>query len=191
MNLSETHQLLKAMAFAADKHRFQTRKDKAGTPYINHPISVALTLMEIGNENDTDLLVAAVLHDTIEDTDTNPEEIQKNFGTNVLNIVLEVSDDKNLSKEERKRQQVLQASKKSSAARKLKLADKICNVTDIIHHPPGNWTIERKLNYLLWAEQVLAGLKGVNPILEDHLSQIIHEGREIFKSQSNCLPMEN
>lgn len=191
MKLPETHQLLKAMAFAADKHRFQTRKDTAGTPYINHPISVALTLMEIGNENDTDLLVAAVLHDTIEDTNTNPEEIQENFGLNVLNIVLEVTDDKNLPKEERKRQQVVQASKKSSAARKLKLADKICNVTDIIHHPPGNWTIERKLNYLLWAEQVLAGLKGVNPMLEDRLSQIIREGREIFKSQSSCLSMEN
>ena len=183
MNITETHQLLKAMSFAADKHRFQTRKDSAGTPYINHPINVALTLMEVGKEYDTELLVAAVLHDTIEDTATLPEEILKSFGKNVLDIVMEVTDDKNLPREERKRLQVIYASKKSTSAKKLKLADKICNVTDIIHHPPGNWTIERRLDYLTWAEQVLQGLKGSNPMLEDRLAAIIREGRAKFEVQ--------
>lgn len=174
---SETKKLLKAMSFAAEKHRTQTRKDAAGTPYINHPINVALTLMEVGREYDPDLLVAAVLHDTIEDTETYPEEIQNEFGKSVLDIVLEVTDDKSLSKEERKRLQVTQASKKSNAARKLKLADKICNVNDIIHHPPGDWSTERRLKYLAWAEEVLQGLKGTNPQLEQRLNEVIQEGR--------------
>jgi guanosine-3',5'-bis(diphosphate) 3'-pyrophosphohydrolase len=183
MNLSETHLLLKAISFAADKHRFQTRKDSAGTPYINHPIEVALTLIQLGHEEDLDLLVAAILHDTIEDTETKPNEIQLHFGKQVLEIVLEVTDDKNLSKEERKRLQVAHASEKSLLARKLKLADKICNVNDIIHHPPGNWTTERKLSYLTWAEDVLKGLKGANPALEDRLAKLIAEGRIYFGSK--------
>jgi guanosine-3',5'-bis(diphosphate) 3'-pyrophosphohydrolase len=180
MNLLEAKTVLRALAFAADKHRFQKRKDTAGTPYINHPINVALTLMEIGGETNEDLLVAAILHDTIEDTQTIPEEIEQQFGQTVLDIVLEVTDDKSLPKEERKKLQVLNASKKSEQARKLKLADKICNVTDIIHHPPGNWTPERKLQYLDWAEQVLHGLVGTNPLLENKLREQIQIGRNAF-----------
>lgn len=179
MNLFEKHQLLKAISFAAEKHRYQKRKDSEGTPYINHPINVALTLAD-GGEQDTTLLVAAVLHDTIEDTQTSAEEIQKEFGQDVLNIVLEVTDDKSLTKEERKRMQVLHAPKKSIAAKKLKLADKICNVNDIMHHPPQNWTRERKLNYLEWAEQVLHGLAGANPTLENRLKEMIQLGRNRF-----------
>ena len=184
MNLLETQNLLKALAFAADKHRFQKRKDEAGTPYINHPIHVALTLAEIGEETNQELLIAAILHDTIEDTETSPSEIADHFGNAVLNIVLEVTDDKSLPKEERKRLQVVHAAKKSELARKLKLADKICNVHDIIHHPPGRWTIERKLQYLSWAEDVLKGLKGSNQKLEIKLQELITNGREIFSSQS-------
>jgi guanosine-3',5'-bis(diphosphate) 3'-pyrophosphohydrolase len=178
MNNSENLQLLKAMSFAAYKHRFQRRKDTEETPYINHPIRVALTLAETGGETNIDLLVAAVLHDTIEDTQTTPSEIEKQFGTAVLNLVLEVTDDKNLPKEERKKMQVLHALHKSPLAKKLKLADKICNVYDILHHPPGNWSVERKLNYLTWAENVLEGLNGANPLLEEHLAELIRKGRE-------------
>ena len=178
--ISETQRLLVATAFAAEKHRSQTRKDADKTPYINHPIKVALTLMEIGNERDPDLLVAAILHDTIEDTETHPDEILEKFGTRVLDIVLEVTDDKTLTKEERKRLQVSHASKKSLLARKLKLADKICNVDDIINRPPTNWTVERKLQYLKWAEDVLAGLRGVNSGMEAKLEELISNGRSIF-----------
>jgi guanosine-3',5'-bis(diphosphate) 3'-pyrophosphohydrolase len=180
MKTFESKILLKAMAFAADKHRFQKRKDTEGTPYINHPINVALTLSELGGETDLDLLVAAVLHDTIEDTQTTPEEIRQQFGQIVLDIVMEVTDDKSLPKEERKKLQVLNASKKSEPARKLKLADKICNVTDIILHPPNNWSVERKLHYLEWAEQVLAGLTGTSAILESKLTDQIRLGRKVF-----------
>ena len=180
MDLKKTKTLLKALAFAADKHRFQKRKDAQETPYINHPINVALTLMDIGGETNEDLIVAAILHDTIEDTETSPAEIREHFGQSVLDIVLEVTDDKSLPKEERKRLQVLNASRKSEQARKLKLADKICNVTDIIHHPPGNWTVERKLQYLEWAEQVLKGLVRTNPKLESKLQEQIQLGRQSF-----------
>lgn len=185
MNLPLSHQLLKAVAFAADKHRFQTRKDSERTPYINHPINVALTLCEVGHESDTDLLVAAILHDTVEDTETAPEEIEKIFGKFVRDIVMEVTDDKNLAKEERKRLQIVKASLKSRPARKLKLADKICNVHDIIHHAPAGWTVERRLDYLSWCEQVLEGLRGVNHLLEKKLHESIQEGRTLLLSSSN------
>ena len=183
MNQTETLRLMKALSFAADKHRFQRRKDTEETPYINHPINVALTLLEKGDEHNADLLVAAILHDTIEDTQTSPEEIEEQFGKTVLGLVLEVTDDKNLSKEERKQLQVQHAPHKSTLAKKLKLADKICNVYDILNHPPGNWSIERKLNYLTWAEAILTGLKGTNPLLEEHLSQLIKQGRAVFQIQ--------
>jgi guanosine-3',5'-bis(diphosphate) 3'-pyrophosphohydrolase len=178
MNNEQSLVLMRAISFAADRHRFQTRKDNDGTPYINHPIKVALTLMNKGNEFDADLLIAAVLHDTIEDTETTANEIEAMFGTNVMKIVLEVTDDKSLPKDERKRLQIVHASGKSIAAQKLKLADKICNVYDIIHSPPGNWTVERKLAYLSWAEQVLEGLSGANQHLEKELRDLIVEGRE-------------
>jgi GTP diphosphokinase / guanosine-3',5'-bis(diphosphate) 3'-diphosphatase len=187
MNASETKQLLKALSFAAEKHRFQKRKDTAGTPYINHPINVALVLSEMGNEDDIDLLIAAVLHDTIEDTETTPDEIAKAFGTTVRDIVLEVTDDKNLPKEERKRLQIVLAEKKTAAAKKLKLADKICNVLDIVNHPPGDWSTERKLNYLTWAEEVLKGLTGANAALETYLAQVIAEGRKVFTGPVSVL----
>jgi GTP diphosphokinase / guanosine-3',5'-bis(diphosphate) 3'-diphosphatase len=185
MDIQQTQLLMKALSFAADKHRFQRRKDVAGTPYINHPINVALTLMEIGEEHNTDLLVAAVLHDTIEDTETTASEIETHFGKDALAIVLEVTDDKSLSASERKRLQVVHASRKSLSARKLKLADKICNVSDIIHHPPGNWTVERKLLYLDWAAEVLYELKGSNLKLEAHLASLISEGRNLFQLETN------
>lgn len=185
MNTLDSKILLKAIAFAADKHRFQKRKDTEGTPYINHPISVALTLMDLGGETNQDLLVAAILHDTIEDTQTSAEEISEYFGPTVLSIVLEVTDDKRLPKEERKKLQVLTASKKSESARKLKLADKICNVTDIIHHPPSSWTVERKLQYLDWVDQVLRGLAGTNSLLENKLKEQLQLARKLFATNQN------
>jgi guanosine-3',5'-bis(diphosphate) 3'-pyrophosphohydrolase len=180
MEINSRLLLLKALSFAAEKHRFQKRKDADSTPYINHPINVALTLAEIGKEDDDNLIIAAVLHDTIEDTKTTPEEIENLFGKKVLDIVLEVTDNKNLPKEERKRLQVLNAPHKSIEAKKLKLADKICNITDIIYHPPGDWNKERKLEYLSWAEEVMQGLKGANVSLENHLTQMIEHARQQF-----------
>lgn len=187
MNSRPDYKLLTAIAFAADKHKFQTRKDTEGTPYINHPLEVALTLMGVGKESDHELLVSAVLHDTIEDTQTTPEEIEALFGHRVLSIVLEVTDDKKLPKEQRKLNQVLYAPMKSIAAKKLKLADKICNVHDIIHRPPVNWSVERKIEYLHWAGKVLEGLEGANPLLEERLKELISEGFQRFQVGDSLL----
>lgn len=180
MKSQNTLLIIKALSFSADKHRNQRRKDADSTPYINHPINVVLTLMEIGKETNINLLVAAALHDTIEDTETKPEEIEKLFGKKVLAIVNEVTDDKKLPKAERKQLQVTNAPHKSSKAKKLKLADKICNITDILNSPPADWSKERKLDYLYWAEKVSVGLKGVNTKLEKHLRQLISKGRKDF-----------
>ena len=170
--------LLRAIEFAAEKHKKQKRKGKGQTPYINHPIQVAHLLAEYGEESNTDLLMAAILHDTIEDTTTTEEELIQCFGTHVAKIVLEVTDDKTLPLKERKRLQVVHTPDKSKAAKLLKIADKTCNVKDITADPPSNWTIQRKLEYLDWAEAVVKGAKGVNPGLEKNFFQVLAEGRK-------------
>ncbi len=184
MNYELTRSLLKAAAFAAEKHRDQRRKDSAATPYINHPLMVALTLVEAG-ESDQELITAALLHDTIEDTETKPEEILESFGPEVLALVKEVTDDKDLENAERKRLQVASSHAKSVSAKKLKLADKICNIYDIIHHPPHGWSMQRRLEYLAWVEEVLVGLRGVNMQLESKLEELIRFGRESLLAKLN------
>ena len=174
---SSISSLLKAARFSAEKHRNQRRKDTFASPYINHPIQVAETLASIGGVTDPTLLMAALLHDTIEDTGTSPEEIEAAFGAEVLSIVLEVTDDKNLPKQERKRLQVENAPHKSEQAKFLKLADKICNVGDMIYAPPADWSLQRRQEYLLWTEQVVAGLRGTNPALERRYDELLSVGK--------------
>jgi guanosine-3',5'-bis(diphosphate) 3'-pyrophosphohydrolase len=173
--------LLKAMRFSAIKHRDHRRKDILQSPYINHPIQVAETLWEIGGVRDDATLVAAILHDTIEDTRTLPDEIRANFGEEVLGLVLEVTDDKNLPKEERKRLQIEHAPHKSVPAKLIKLADKICNLGDILHSPPPDWSLARRQEYLFWTEQVVAGLRGTNPALEKKYDETLEAGKQILK----------
>jgi len=156
----------KAVAFAADKHRNQRRKDADASPYINHPIALANVLVNEGGVEDAEVLCAAVLHDTIEDTETTADEIQSLFGHKVAAVVLEVTDDKSLEKQVRKQRQVEHAPQISTEAKLVKLADKICNLRDILASPPADWSAERKQNYFDWAAQVVAGVRGVNPGLE-------------------------
>lgn len=169
--------LLKALRFAAEKHNHQRRKDAKASPYINHPIQVAEILWRVGDVRDTTLLVASLLHDTIEDTGTTPDEIKANFGEDVLALVLEVTDDKSLPKEVRKELQVEHAPHKTRNAKLLKLADKISNVQDIITSPPRDWSLERKQEYLLWTEKVVAGLRGVNEKLEMQYDGLLTNGK--------------
>ncbi|MBY0550903.1 MAG: HD domain-containing protein [Candidatus Obscuribacterales bacterium] len=157
-----------AIQFAADKHRKQRRKDRAQTPYINHPLQVFDLLLRIGGIRDTYILVAAILHDTIEDTDTTADEIRDLFGEIVLGYVLELSDDKTLSQADRKRLQVEHASHKSYGAKLIKTGDKISNTGELDTNPPMGWDIARRLGYIDWAEQVIAGLRGTNSALEAH-----------------------
>jgi len=157
--------LLEAVAFAAEKHRHQRRKDAEASPYINHPIALANLLKREGVD-DVAVLCAALLHDTIEDTKTTPDELRVAFGEIITSVVLEVTDDKNLDKAERKRLQIQHAPTLSERARLVKLADKICNVYDIVAAPPANWPLERKQQYLVWAKDVVDRLRGTHLGLE-------------------------
>jgi GTP diphosphokinase / guanosine-3',5'-bis(diphosphate) 3'-diphosphatase len=168
---------LNALSFAAERHSQQRRKDSLASPYINHPIQVAEMLWRVGGVRQIHTLVAALLHDTVEDTGTLPEEIRARFGQEVLALVLEVTDDKRLPKAERKRLQVFNAPRKSRAARQIKLADKISNVRDITLTPPADWTLQRMREYLDWTEQVVNALRGPNPELESYYDQVLAEGR--------------
>jgi (p)ppGpp synthase/HD superfamily hydrolase len=175
--------LISAIKYSADKHRNQRRKGADASPYINHPIDVADILWRIGSVRDIDTIVAAILHDTLEDTDATAGEIEALFGKEVLNLVEEVSDDKTLPKEQRKRLQVANASHKSTAAKLIKLADKISNVNDIGNCPPKEWPLERRLSYLDWADEVVLGLRGVNPALEEHYDEAIRRTRRRLEDQ--------
>jgi GTP diphosphokinase / guanosine-3',5'-bis(diphosphate) 3'-diphosphatase len=176
--------ILKAVKFAADKHRAQRRKDANASPYINHPIDVAELLVRVGQVTDPDIIVAALLHDTLEDTETTPQEIQNEFGEKVLSLVMEVTDDKSLKKEERKELQVKNAPHKSHGAKQIKIADKISNLLDIVQNPPSEWPLQRRLEYLDWAERVVAGLRGVNPPLEALFDNVMQDGRRKLADQN-------
>lgn len=159
---SATTQLLDAIAFAAEKHRNQRRKDADASPYINHPIALAHLLATTGGIDDIVVLRAAVLHDTIEDTETTFDELAERFGVQVAQVVAEVTDDKALPKERRKELQVEHAAHKSREAALVKLADKTCNLRDVVATPPTEWSIERRRDYFDWAKRVVDGLPPVS-----------------------------
>ena len=168
--------LLRALAFAAHKHRDQRRKDVAASPYINHPIALADVLVNEGGIDEVEVLCAALLHDTIEDTDTTRDEVAGAFGERVAAIVAEVTDDKTLAKAERKEAQVEHAAHISREAKLVKLADKICNLRDVVAHPPAGWSLERRREYFDWAKRVVDRLRGAHPGLEAVFDRA-HAGR--------------
>lgn len=155
-----------ALAFAAEKHRDQRRKDVEASPYINHPIALANVLVNVGEVDDPITLCAAILHDTIEDTNTTEAELRDAFGDEICNVVLEVTDDKTLPSKDRKAAQIAHAPHISERAKLVKLADKISNLTDLAESPPTNWTLERRQIYFEWAKNVIAGVRGTNAALE-------------------------
>ena len=157
---------LSALEFAAEKHKNQKRKGAEASPYINHPIAVAKILAEEGGVTDESLLIAAILHDTVEDTATTPQELVARFGADVAALVGEVTDDKSLPKERRKELQIINAPHKSARAKQLKIADKISNIRDIVSSPPADWSMARKRGYLHWTNQVIEGCRGMNELLD-------------------------
>lgn len=161
----EVSLLLQAVSFAAEKHRNQRRKDRDASPYINHPIALASLLNTVGGVSDVVVLQAALLHDTVEDTDTSYEELVRHFGRRVADIVMEMTDDKHLEKERRKALQVERAPGASVEATLVKLADKTCNLRDVLSAPPDRWSLERRLEYFDWARRVVDGLPRVNEAL--------------------------
>lgn len=159
-------ELLEAVMFAAERHRNQRRKDAEASPYINHPIALAHLLATVGAVDDLDVLRAAILHDTVEDTETSESELRERFGDAVAGMVMEVTDDKALPKQRRKELQVEHAPHKSPGAALVKLADKTCNLRDIAAAPPADWSLARRQEYFDWAERVVDGLPKVNaPLL--------------------------
>ncbi len=162
----ELASIIKALGFAARKHSDQRRKDHAASPYINHPIALIEVLCNEAGITQPDVLCAALLHDTVEDTETTPEELTAVFGPSIASIVLEVTDDKALPKMERKRSQVDRAGGASREARLVKLADKICNLRDVARNPPVGWDLGRRQAYFDWALEVVDRMRGTHPGLE-------------------------
>ncbi|KAI4830590.1 guanosine-3',5'-bis(diphosphate) 3'-pyrophosphohydrolase MESH1 [Pseudochaenichthys georgianus] len=167
--------LLETVNFAAEKHRNQRRKDPEATPYINHPIGVARIISHEGGVANIEVLQAALLHDTVEDTDTSFAELEAKFGPIVARIVQEVTDDKSLSKQDRKRQQVEHAAHCSRQAKVVKLADKLYNLRDLNRCTPSGWTAERVQEYFVWASEVVKGLRGTNYALEERLEELFRQ----------------
>ena len=174
-------QTIDALFVAAEAHQYQSRKSPPLTPYIVHPMGVALILWEEGCVRDPDLIAAALLHDTVEDTDITLAEIRDRFGAAVANYVDEVTDDKSLPKAERKRLQIVHAAHISEGGKQLKLADKLYNLRNLAARTPVEidesgmipWSSERVDAYFAWAKQVSAGLRGTNPALERQLDAIL------------------
>ena len=169
--MSRTGDLIQALAFAAAKHRDQRRKDVCASPYINHPIQLVDVLCNEAGVEDINVLRGAILHDTVEDTETTADELTQQLGQQICEIVLEVSDDANLCKADRKQEQINHAATLSDEAKLVKLADKICNLRDVADNPPAGWGIERRQEYFDWALAVIDGLRGIHPVLESIFDQ--------------------
>ena len=158
--------VMHAADFAARRHSSQRRKGAAGEPYVNHLVEVAALLAEATGGSDAALVAAGLLHDTLEDTATDYEELDAAFGPDIAGLVAEVTDDKSLPKAERKRRQIVGAPAASPRARLLKIADKTSNLRTLVTSPPANWDMARVVEYIDWAEKVVAGCRGLNDWLD-------------------------
>ena len=168
--------VLRAAVFAAEKHRGQARKGADAAPYILHPLAVARVLVEEGGVTDAEVIAAGLLHDTIEDTATVYDDLHEAFGERVAGIVAELTDDKRLPKAVRKRRQIRRAKRLSHGAKQVKLADKLCNLREMIASPPADWSAERKTGYLSWSREVVNGVRGANPALERRFDEDHEKG---------------
>lgn len=171
----------RAAEFGTRRHSGQTRKGASREPYVNHLAEVAALLATTTEEPDAHLVAAGWLHDAVEDTETSGEELKQLFGRYVADLVAEVTDDKSLSKAQRKRLQVERAPHKSPGARAIKIADKISNLNSLVSSPPDDWDRERVTIYIDWAEDVVAGCRGVNETLEALFDRAVAEARETVR----------
>lgn len=164
--------VLKAAHFAAQRHRAQRRKGAAAEPYVNHLLEVAELVASTLDEPDTNVVMAAILHDAVEDVGVTKEELTEAFGPDVTNLVLEVTDDKSLPKQERKRLQIVNAPSKSVRAQAIKLADKISNLRAVLASPPADWNLQRRREYFEWAKQVVDALSAPNRTLKAEFQRV-------------------
>jgi (p)ppGpp synthase/HD superfamily hydrolase len=168
--------MTRVVDFAAVKHRGQRRKGAAGEPYFNHLAEVAFLVAKATEGRDPIAVLGALLHDTIEDTETTADELEAEFGAEVARLVAEVTDDKRLPKVERKRLQIENAPHKSDRAKLIKIADKISNLRGIANSPPTDWDLARRREYYVWAARVVEGCRGVNPWLERIFDEAHRDG---------------
>jgi guanosine-3',5'-bis(diphosphate) 3'-pyrophosphohydrolase len=164
--LNTISDLARAYHFAAVKHVDQRRKGDAAEPYMNHLTEVAELVAKATNGDDVDVVIAAVLHDTVEDTNATLDELKNAFGSHVSSLVAEVTDDKSLPKTTRKLLQIEHAAQASPGAKIIKLADKTANLRTLAASPPSDWSPTRRNEYVTWAQQVVAGCRGTNTWLE-------------------------
>ena len=172
--------IFNALSFASQKHKRDRRKNKHGTPYINHPIEVVRLLVEVGGIYDADTICAAFLHDTLEDTDTTQIELEENFGAVVTGIVVELTKDSSISSKMNKQKQIETFPFKSTEAKLIKLCDIISNITDVIYDPPVNWFRKRRLEYLDTSEKLVNGIAGTNENLEKLFFEILKKGIQLL-----------
>ncbi len=169
--------IVRAAHFAADRHRDQRRKGSRNTPYINHPLEVAERLVVIGGVDAPELIAAAILHDTIEDTETTRAELAERFGNEVAALVAELTDTPGQTWQQRKRMEIEHSATISDGAKMIKLSDKTSNVTDTVNNPPGDWSISRRRDYLEFASLVADGCRGVNSALEAEFDRVMADAR--------------
>lgn len=169
----EKEQILSVAFFAAEKHQAQVRKDANKTPYIVHPIGVADQLITLARVRDVAIIQAALLHDTVEDTETTFEEIKGEFGEEVASLVAEVTDDKSLSREERRRIKIVSAPEMSEGAALIKLSDVCYNIRDVITSPPPSWSQERCDGYVRWATEFVDNLSYKDSVLKARFDRLV------------------
>ena len=175
---TEVGLVVAALDFAARRHSGQRRKGGDRAPYINHPVRVAYYLGVVAGIEDPELIAAAVLHDTVEDTNTGMDELRDVFGERVASLVAEVTDDKSLARETRKELQIEHAPNVSVDAAQLKIADKICNMEDLAETPPPDWSAARRREYLAWSERVVERLPDPRPELMAAYRRLLAHARE-------------
>lgn len=190
INLADLQRIFEAARFAAEKHAQQKRKGAAGEAYINHLLEVAELIAGSLAEPDTNLVIAALLHDVLEDTPTTKEELVTRFGSDVADLVAEVTDDKSLPKAERKHLQIETAPLKSVRAQTIKIADKISNLRSILHSPPADWDYQRKSEYFAWAKQVIDAFAAPNPILKAEFDATVARFAHIVREGSSAKSAE-
>ncbi|HSM60909.1 MAG TPA: HD domain-containing protein [Longimicrobiales bacterium] len=181
------HEVLRAASFAARKHSTQRRKGRDASPYINHPLEVAEILARHGVD-EVPLIQAALLHDTVEDTETTFEELTREFGEEVAGLVAEVTDDKSLQKQERKELQIRHAPGLSHSAKLIKIADKVSNARDVSENPPADWDLRRRVEYLEWTRAVVDGCRGVNAGLDARYDEVLAAGMARLGSAGQGTP---
>ncbi len=175
-------QLARAYHFAASRHVSQRRKGAAAEPYMNHLTEVAELVAE-ASAGDITLMTAAVLHDSVEDTEATLEELEALFGSEVAALVAEVTDDKALPKQMRKELQIEHAAQASARAKIIKLADKVSNLRSLANSPPADWEQQRIRDYFLWAARVVDGCRSASDLLAARFDAEFQRGMGLHGSR--------